>query len=170
MRIFKCVIGDDEMFADSFKLAESEDGIFYEVEGKICTRTEGIDGALIGANDSSEVACEGTDETSVTGVDIIINHGLQRTVFDKKSFLTYIKEYVKSLKSHLEKNNPERVEEFVKNSPAAVKRVIADFSNFEFFTGPSMNVEGIVGMLNYRPDGVTPYMLFFKDGVIGEKC
>lgn len=25
-------------------------------------------------------------------------------------------------------------------------------------------------MLNYRPDGITPYMLFFKDGVISEKC
>lgn len=33
-----------------------------------------------------------------------------------------------------------------------------------------MNVEGMVGMLNYRPDGITPYMLFFKDGVISEKC
>lgn len=26
---------DDEMFADSFKITESEDGIFYEVEGKV---------------------------------------------------------------------------------------------------------------------------------------
>lgn len=44
------------------------------------------------------------------------------------------------------------------------------FVSLQFFTGPSMNVEGMVGMLNYRPDGVTPYMLFFKDGVISEKC
>lgn len=26
---------DDEMFADTFKITESEDGIFYEVEGKV---------------------------------------------------------------------------------------------------------------------------------------
>lgn len=44
------------------------------------------------------------------------------------------------------------------------------FVPLQFFTGPSMSVEGTLGMLNYRPDGVTPYMLFFKDGVIGEKC
>lgn len=44
------------------------------------------------------------------------------------------------------------------------------FVSLQFFTGQSMNVEGMVGMLNYRADGVTPYMLFFKDGVIGEKC
>lgn len=39
-----------------------------------------------------------------------------------------------SIRAYLEKNNPDRVDEFVKNSPAAVKRVIADFSNFEVTT------------------------------------
>lgn len=33
-----------------------------------------------------------------------------------------------------------------------------------------MNPEGTVGLLNYREDGVTPYVLFFKDGLIEEKC
>lgn len=26
---------DDEMFADTFKITETDDGIFYEVEGKV---------------------------------------------------------------------------------------------------------------------------------------
>lgn len=33
-----------------------------------------------------------------------------------------------------------------------------------------MNPEGMVGLLDYREDGVTPYMLFFKDGLEIEKC
>lgn len=32
-----------------------------------------------------------------------------------------------------------------------------------------MNPAGIAGALNYYEDGVTPYMLFFKDGVVSEK-
>lgn len=32
-----------------------------------------------------------------------------------------------------------------------------------------MNPAGIVGALNYHEDGITPYMLFFKDGVLSEK-
>lgn len=32
-----------------------------------------------------------------------------------------------------------------------------------------MNPEGITGALNYYEDGITPYMLFFKDGVVCEK-
>lgn len=33
-----------------------------------------------------------------------------------------------------------------------------------------MNGDGMVGLLDYREDGITPYMLFFKDGLIVEKC
>lgn len=32
-----------------------------------------------------------------------------------------------------------------------------------------MNPSGIAGALNYYEDGITPYMLFFKDGVVSEK-
>lgn len=44
------------------------------------------------------------------------------------------------------------------------------FVPLQFFTGQSMSTEGMVGMLNYREDGLTPYILFFKDGLISEKC
>lgn len=33
-----------------------------------------------------------------------------------------------------------------------------------------MNPEGMVGLLDYREDGVTPFMVFFKDGLEIEKC
>lgn len=33
-----------------------------------------------------------------------------------------------------------------------------------------MNPEGMVGLLDYREDGITPFMLFFKDGLLVEKC
>lgn len=33
-----------------------------------------------------------------------------------------------------------------------------------------MNPDGMVGLLDYREDGITPYMIFFKDGLLVEKC
>ena len=33
-----------------------------------------------------------------------------------------------------------------------------------------MNPDGMVALLDYREDGVTPYMIFFKDGLEMEKC
>lgn len=31
-------------------------------------------------------------------------------------------------------------------------------------------MEGMLAMLDYREDDVTPFMLFFKDGLLAEKC
>nr|XP_046259196.1 translationally-controlled tumor protein homolog [Scatophagus argus] len=170
MIIYKCVISNDEFFADTFKMKESEDGIFYEVEGKTVIRTEGFDESLISANASAEEVTEGCESSSTSGVDIVLNHHLQQTNFDVKSYTTYIKKYMKDIRAHLEKNNPARVEQFMANAQKAVKMVLKNFKDFEFFTGESMDTEGLVALLNYREDGVTPYMLFFKDGLMEEKC
>jgi hypothetical protein len=32
-----------------------------------------------------------------------------------------------------------------------------------------MDPEGMVALLNYREDGITPYFTFFKDGLVEEK-
>lgn len=39
--------------------------------------------------------------------------------------------HITSIRTHLEATNPERAEKFVADSPAAVKRILADFKNFE---------------------------------------
>ncbi|XP_051260048.1 translationally-controlled tumor protein homolog [Dicentrarchus labrax] len=170
MIIYKCIITDDEMFSDIYKITESKDGIFYEVEGKTITRTEGFDESLISANASAEDAVEGTDESAVSGVDIVLNHKLQETGFDKKGYVSYMKDYMKAIKAHLEENNPERVEKFMADVAPAFKGIVGKFKDYQFFTGESMNPDGAVGLLNYREDGITPYMLFFKDGLMAEKC
>ena len=40
----------------------------------------------------------------------------------------------------------------------------------KFFSGESMAPHGAVGLLDFREDGITPFMLFFKDGLEMEKC
>ena len=36
-------------------------------------------------------------------------------------------------------------------------------------TGEKMNPEGMCALMDFREDGVTPYILFFKDGLEEEK-
>ncbi|CAK6966315.1 translationally-controlled tumor protein homolog [Scomber scombrus] len=170
MRIYKCLISGDEMFSDIYKVKVSDSGIFYEVEGKTVTRTEGFDEALIGANASAEEAIEGTESSSVSGVDIVLNHKLQETGFTKKAYMTYIKEYMKAIKTKLEEGNPDRVKEFMQDAQTEIKKILGNIDNYQFFTGEKMDPEGMVGLLDYREDGITPFMLFFKDGLEVEKC
>ncbi|XP_060755011.1 translationally-controlled tumor protein homolog isoform X2 [Neoarius graeffei] len=135
------------------------------------TRSEGnIEDSLIGGNASSEVQAETCDSTTVSGVDIVLNHKLQETSYDKKSYAVYIKDYMKTLRAKLEERSPERVQPFMVNVQAEVKKILGNIKNFQFFTGESMNVDGMVGLLDFREDGLTPYMLFFKDGLEIEKC
>nr|Q6XSH4.1 RecName: Full=Translationally-controlled tumor protein homolog; Short=TCTP [Lateolabrax japonicus]AAP43627.1 putative translationally controlled tumor protein [Lateolabrax japonicus] len=170
MIIYKCIISGDEMFSDAFKVKESANGIFYEVDGKITTRTDNIDDSLISANASAEETTDCTDSSVVSGVDIVLNHKLQETSFDKKSYKVYIKDYVKAIKQKLQEEKPERVDAFMADVAEEVKEILNNLKNYQFFTGENMNPEGMVGLLDYREDGTTPYMLFFKDGLLAEKC
>ncbi|XP_046902023.1 translationally-controlled tumor protein homolog isoform X2 [Hypomesus transpacificus] len=134
------------------------------------SRTEGIDDSLLGANASAEVQDDGCENSTVSGVDIILNHKLQETPFDKNSYKAYIKEYMKAIKSKLDETNPERVKPFMTGAQEEVKNIMGNIKNYQFFTGESMNPEGMIGLLDYREDGTTPYMIFFKDGLDIEKC
>lgn len=72
------------------------DEVVYEVYGKTVSRSDG-DIKLDGANPSAEEADEGTDANVETGVDIVMNSRLVESYAfgDKKSFLAYLKEYMK---------------------------------------------------------------------------
>ncbi len=41
--------------------------------------------------------------------------------------------------------------------------------NNRFYTGESMDCDGMVITLNYREDGTTPYLSFWKDGLLEQK-
>lgn len=160
------------MFSDIYPIKESCGGLCYEVDGRIVTRVEGqIDDALIGGNASAEGCLdEGSDSTTISGCDIVLNHHLQETCFTKESYKQYIKDYMKAIKAKLEKNNPDRVKPFMCGAAEKIKDILGKFKDYQFYTGESMNPEGMVALLDYREDGITPYLTFFKDGLEIEKC
>lgn len=171
MIIYRDIISNDEMFSDIYIIKESCGGLCFEVEGKMVTRVEGgIDDALIGGNASAECPDEGTDSTSVSGVDIVLNHKLQETGFTKESYKQYIKDYMKAIKAKLDESHPDRVKPFMTGAAEKIKAILGNFKNYQFFTGESMNPEGMVCLLDFREDGITPYLTFFKDGLEIEKC
>ncbi|TKC39566.1 hypothetical protein EI555_011040 [Monodon monoceros] len=172
MIIYWDLISHDEMFSDIYKIREVADGLCLEVEGKMVSRTEGnIDDSLIGGNASAEgPEGEGTESTVITGVDIVMNHHLQETSFTKEAYKKYIKDYMKSIEGKLEEQRPERGKPFMTGAAEQIKNILANFKNYQFFIGENMNPDGMVALLDYREDGVTPYMIFFKDGLEMEKC
>lgn len=57
------------------------------------------------------------------------------------------------------------VSEFEKNASAYAKKIVANFKDYEFLIGESMDPDAMVVLLNYRDDGVTPFVTFWKHGL-----
>ncbi|KAK1580537.1 Mss4-like protein [Colletotrichum navitas] len=165
MIIYKDIITDDEIISDSYDLKDI-DGIVYEADCAMIT--EGTVQVDTGANASAEEADEGVEDTEVKVNNIVHSFRLQSTQFDKKGYLTYLKGYMKAVKSALqEKGAPaEKITAFEKGAQTYVKdKLLPNFKDFEFYTGESMNPDGMVVLLNYREDGVTPYIIVWQHGL-----
>jgi len=171
MRIYKDIFTGDEMFSDTYKIKLVDD-VLYEVYGKLITRKQG-DVQIEGFNPSAEEASEGTDEAVESGVDIVLNHRLSETYAfgDKKSFTAYLKEYMKKLVQRLEEKSPDEVSVFKNNTNKVMKDILGRFKDLQFYTGESMDIDGMVAMLEYRDmDGDSiPVLMCFKHGLEEEK-
>ncbi|KAK3111646.1 hypothetical protein LTR53_012887 [Teratosphaeriaceae sp. CCFEE 6253] len=168
MIIFKDIISGDELVSDSYDI-KLIDGVIYEAD---CRKiTVGGDNIDIGANPSAEEADEGTEDATTTVLDIAHSFRLNETQFDKKSYLSHLKSYMKKVKETMKANgaSDEDVTTFEKGAQGKAKQIVSNFKDYEFLIGESMDPDGMVVLLNYREDGVTPYVSVWKHGLKEEK-
>ncbi|KAG4098658.1 translationally controlled tumor protein [Neocallimastix lanati (nom. inval.)] len=169
MILYRDVISGDEIVSDAYKITEIGNGIAIEVDCKMIT-VSGNDDYDIGANPSAEDEEDGPiPEDAQVVNNVVYSFRLQETQFDKASYKVYMKGYMKSIRKYLQENNPERVPDFEKEAVILFKKILANFKDYEFYVGESMDPDGAVLLLNYREDGVTPYFTIFKDGLKIEK-
>ncbi|KAH8728167.1 translationally controlled tumor protein [Phaeosphaeriaceae sp. PMI808] len=164
MIIFKDILTGDEIISDSYDLKEV-DGVAYEADcRKITVGGESFD---TGANASAEEAEEGADDSVEQVIDVVHSFRLNATSFDKKGYLTYLKGYMKAVKAKLKDNgaSDEEVKDFETKASGFAKKIIGSFKDYEFFTGEQMDPDGMIVLLNYREDGVTPYVTVWKHGL-----
>jgi len=168
MIIFKDIITGDEIISDSYDLKEV-DGTVYEADGKkIAVGGENID---IGANPSADDGGEDLEDTTTTVLDIAHSFRLNETQFDKKTYLSHLKTYMKKVKEAMKAKGADdaEVKDFETKAQAYAKKIISNFKDYEFLIGESMDPDGMVILLNYREDGVTPYVVVWKHGLVEMK-
>lgn len=71
----------------------------------------------------------------------------------------------------LEEKAPDQVEVFKTNMNKVMKDILSRFKELQFFTGESMDIDGLVALMEYRDiDGQSvPVLMFFKHGLDEEK-
>jgi hypothetical protein len=157
MLVFLDVFSGDKLGGDSFPFKEVDDFVI-EMEGKAIT-----------VSGDANPAAGGEDSTAKTVVDIVHTYELEKTEFDKKSFQIYVQGYMKRLLAHLKEHDPERAKIFDAEAPAFIKNILANFKDWDFYTGKSMDPDAGLAFLNYREDGITPYVVVLKDSVKQER-
>lgn len=50
---------------------------------------------------------------------------------------------MKSVKAKLQETNPDRVTAFEKGAQTYAKKIVANFKDYEFYTGPEMDPDGM---------------------------
>ncbi|KAI9817516.1 MAG: hypothetical protein M1827_001126 [Pycnora praestabilis] len=151
--------------SDTWDLKEI-DGAVYEVDCKMVTK--GADNVDIGANPSAEEAEEALEEGSRQVIDIVDAFRLEGTSkYDKKAYLGHLKGYLKKVKEGLKAKgaDDDTVKTFETGAQNYAKKILANIKDYDFYTGSSMDPDGMVILLNFREDGVTPYVTIWKYGL-----
>lgn len=116
------------------------DDVVYELDAAQIVVAEGdVD---IGGNPSAEEQAEALENGGQQVINIVHSFRLQQTSFDKKQYLSHLKGYMKAIKERLAKENPERVPIFEKKAAEYAKKIIANFKDYDFYVGESLNDEG----------------------------
>jgi len=171
MIIYKDIFTGDELISDAFDMTLVDD-IVYRVECSMITVRKGAD-VDIGANASTEEAAETLEDGQETVNNVVHSFRLTQTGFDRKSYISYLGGYMRGVKARLIDNgaSPEEVKAFEDGAKKFVGTEMKGplFKGWDFYIGESMDVNGMVVLLNFMPGSTTPYMIFWKHGLKEEK-
>ncbi|KAL2220538.1 TCTP family protein [Thermoascus aurantiacus ATCC 26904] len=175
MIIYKDILSGDELFSDTFNIKEV-DGVLWEAD---CRKY--LKGAetfqLEGANPSAtgEDADEGGDgegerkmvydiEDQFRLVWLKAEEGMKPS---KEAFKAHLKSYVKKVNNKLKERgaSEETIKEFQAGAPNAVKKILANYDNYDVLMGQSMDGDAMHVLIDYREDGITPYATLWKHGL-----
>ena len=134
-----------------------------------------MDDSEIGGNKSAEADDEdNTEDLTKTVVNLVSACKLEEdpTITDKKEFNKQMKLYIGKLVEYIKETKPDYLDTFKANARKAIDRILnAITDDWKFYRGEGdHDGKGMLVILGYREDRVTPYMLFFKDGLIEEKA
>ncbi|XP_954451.1 p23 (translationally controlled tumor protein homolog), putative [Theileria annulata] len=172
MKVYRDLYSNDEVCSDAYDHLDPFDNpdlssVAFEV--KTSKVAKGEEDYGIGYNDE-----EGGDQMNVDPnvevvVDVVDKFALQSLPLTKKDYSSYIKKYIQRLVATLQEKNPERVEPFKTSVSEFVKHVLANFDDFEFYVGESLDYEAGLVYGYYKGEEVSPRLVFLKDGLVEER-
>ena len=177
MKIFKDIVGGDEMLSDTFQMTLEYEDAIIKVPSKNRPKDDlgNVDigcGNEFGGGEAEEAQPVTSGEGVEMVLDVVGNSELKQVHMSKKEFMAYIKDYFKKIIAYLEENGKkDRIDGFKKGAQAFIKFIISKYDEIELYTGPNGESDDgeIVGgiCISYWEDETAkgPMFYFFKDGL-----
>lgn len=157
------------MVSDSYPFEELFDGAALEVKARFITKKVNEDFGLKANTEEGEDESQ-PDENTMTVIDVVDSMRLAEISLDKKSFMAYVKGYLKAVKEKLEASGKtDRVAGFMKGATDLVKQLVGKWDEVQVWTGESGNWEGGLGYCYVKEGEENPTFFFFLDGMKQEK-
>ena len=169
MKVYYDIISGDEMISDSYKITPVFDGVGAEVPSRLVNKdTAEVDigrGNQFGGGGEDEAVEDKAEKVN----DIVDAFRYTETSYGKADYTTYIKGYMKRIKTELEKSNPDRVAGFMAGAKEMVTWILKNFDEFQFFMGEKCDTEGSLALAYYKnPEDAAPTFVYFMDGLKGK--
>jgi hypothetical protein len=170
MLVFQDVFTRDEVMSECFKFELAYEDSVMKVKSAMKNKESvgNIDigcGNAFGGSDEDGDSGSGDGTPSEKVLDVPYNFNLVQTSFSKSDFMTFIKNFVKNLKTYLEENgNTDRVATFQKGVSDFVKFLISKFDELEFYLGSSESLDGGIIIAFWEDETASgPVFYYFKD-------
>ncbi|KAL1978608.1 hypothetical protein VTN31DRAFT_1467 [Thermomyces dupontii] len=175
MIIYKDIISGDELLSDNYKIKEV-DGVLWEADcrkymkGQETFQLEGANPSALGEDADDTAGGEGEQvmvhdiEDQFRLVWLKQEEGMKPS---KEAFKAHLKTYVKGVNNKLKEKgaSEETIKEFQAKAPGAVKKILANYDNYDVLMGQSMDGNAMHVLIDFREDGITPYATLWKHGL-----
>lgn len=76
-------------------------------------------------------------------------------------------EYMKALVDKMKETgkSEEEIKAFQSEAPAAAKKILGNWDNYDVYKGESMEEVSMYVLVDFREDGMTPYVTVWKAGL-----
>ena len=171
MKVYQDVFTSEEIISDSFQLTLLFSEAVGEVNSKWTVKGDvNVDigcGNAFGGTNEEEGAAEGGAGESMENkvIDIIDAFKYNETSYTKGDYQTYMKAYLKKVKTYLDSKNKDRIPEFQKGATEFFKWVLSKFDEFTFYTPESYDTENSLILSYYKEGATAPTFLYLMDGL-----
>lgn len=171
MIVYCDVITGDEMLSSAFPLSQVKDEEGNDVAGLMFCESK----MIAKAGDDVDIGCGnafGGEAEEAGGGDVekvnnvIESFGYNETqIGTAADFKAWIKDYMNAVRTHMRNKGKakEEIQAFMAMAPGIAKFFLKNFSEVQFYLGPSFNPESMVFSI-YPDGGVTPNFYFIMPG------